>query len=418
VVARTEYLEGARTRWFLLSTLLGPLLLGAISVLPAWLQTHAAARSARIAIVDESEAHVAAVLAGELSVARPGEKPQFVAQVVTGADAAPERLSHRIEAGELDGWLRIPRDLPRGGEVIYRGVDASSPMAMGFLRATLHDAVVHARAQTQGLDEKAARALLAPVPFDARQSSGESDSSGGAAFIIAFAVAIVLYMSILLYAVAVMRSVLQEKSSRVMEVVVACCRPRDLLLGKVLGVGSLGLTQLFLWLSASLLIAHQRGPLLARFGIQGAAAFHLPSVSAATIVLLLVYFVGGFFLYAAIFGAVGAANNTQQEAQQMQMPITFLLIGAFLCFPVITGAPRDSAAVGLTMVPFFSPVLMPMRMMLTPVPWWQIAVSVAILVGTILVIVGLAGRIYRVGVLSYGKRPSFGELLRWLRQGD
>jgi ABC-2 type transport system permease protein len=113
---------------------------------------------------------------------------------------------------------------------------------------------------------------------------------------------------------------------------------------------------------------------------------------------------------------VGAVNNSERDAQQAQMPITFLLVGAFMCFPVITSAPRDGAAVALSMVPFFSPVLMPMRCFLTEVPAWQLGASVGILLGTIVATTWVASRIYRVGILMYGKKPDLGEVMRWVRE--
>jgi ABC-2 type transport system permease protein len=134
------------------------------------------------------------------------------------------------------------------------------------------------------------------------------------------------------------------------------------------------------------------------------------------VAIVVFYFLGGYALYSAIYAAVGAVNNSERDAQQAQMPITFLLVGAFMCFPVITSAPRDAAAVALSLVPFFSPVLMPMRCFLVPVPPWQLGASVGLLLVAIVATTWVASRIYRVGILMYGKKPSVGELLRWVRE--
>jgi ABC-2 type transport system permease protein len=407
-----EYREGVRTRWFFLSTLLGPVLFLALFMLPLYLQHRVARRPVRVAVVDASPEKIGVLLRDDLSERRGGESARFTVELTASADAPG--LGRRVEAGELEGYLVLPANLVHGGEAIYRGENVSSLADMGVLEHALRAAVQHARAQSFGLRDEQLRALLAPVAFSTQQASGKG-ASGGATFMVAYAVALLLYIAVLLYAIAVMRSVLQEKTNRVMEVIVACARPRDLLFGKVLGVGALGLTQFGIWIAASGFLASQRGAIAERFGIHNAGAFVLPAVGAATLALLVVYFIGGFFLYAAIFAAIGAASNSQQEAQQAQFPVTMLLVGAIMCFSVVTSAPRDAAAMALTSVPFFSPVLMPMRLLLTAVPAWQIALSLAILFGSIALVLAAAARIYRVGILMYGKRPTLGELWRWIR---
>jgi ABC-2 type transport system permease protein len=286
---------------------------------------------------------------------------------------------------------------------------------MARLSSRVQKAVIDARARALGLRPEDTRSLLAHVDLDTRQST-EGGASGGAAFGLAYGSAILLYMTILLYGITVMRAVLQEKTSRVMEVIVACASPWDLMVGKLIGVGAVGLTQMGCWLAAAGLLVGFRGPLLARFGVHGAEAFPLPAVGAAPIAIVALYFLGGYALYSAIYAAVGAVNTSERDAQQAQMPITFLLVGAFMCFPVITSAPRDAAAVALSLVPFFSPVLMPMRCFLTSVPPWQLGASVGLLLVSVVATTWVASRIYRVGILMYGKKPSLGEVLRWVRE--
>ncbi len=133
--------------------------------------------------------------------------------------------------------------------------------------------------------------------------------------------------------------------------------------------------------------------------------------------IILVYFLGGFFLYASMFAAVGAASTSDREAQQSQMPVALPMVAAFLCFPAVTSSPRGVAAVVLTFIPFFSPVLMPMRYMLTPLPAWQLGGSIAVLIAAIAGAAWVGSRVYRVGILMYGKKPSFAEMVRWIRAG-
>jgi ABC-2 type transport system permease protein len=413
IVARREYAEGVRSRWFVISTILGPVLLGGLIIMSIMLQLRGSGKAQRIALLDQGTRDLGAAVLATLEEAAPGEPSRFV--VMPMGPASTEELDGRVASGEMDGYLVLPPDLATTGHATYVGTNASSQVDMARLSQRVQKAVTRARAQALGISPEATRALLARVELDTRQAGG-GQASGNAAFGLAYGAAILLYMTILLYGITVMRSVLQEKTSRVLEVIVACASPWDLMVGKLVGVGAVGLTQLGCWLAAAGLLAGFRGPLLARFGVPGADAIALPTVGAGPVAVVVFYFLAGYALYSAIYAAVGAVNNSERDAQQAQMPITFLLVGAFMCFPVITSAPRDAAAVALSMVPFFSPVLMPMRCFLTTVPAWQLGASVAILLGTIVATTWVASRIYRVGILMYGKKPSVGELMKWVRE--
>jgi ABC-2 type transport system permease protein len=396
-----------------ISTILGPLLLGGLIVMSVLLQLRGSGKAQRIALVDQGTHDLGAAVLATLEESTPGEPSRFVVMPLGAAPA--EELDARVASGEMDGYLVLPPDLATSGHASYVGTNASSQVDMARLSSRVQKAVIRARAQALGIKPADMQSLLAHVELDTRQAGGGA-ASGNAAFGLAYGAAILLYMTILLYGITVMRSVIQEKTSRVLEVIVACASPWDLMVGKLVGVGAVGLTQVGCWLAAAGLLTGFRGPLLARFGMAGADAIALPSVGAGPIAVVVFYFLGGYALYSAIYAAVGAVNNSERDAQQAQMPITFLLVGAFMCFPVITSAPRDAAAVALSMVPFFSPVLMPMRCFLTPVPAWQLGASVALLLGTIVATTWVASRIYRVGILMYGKKPSVGELLKWVRE--
>lgn len=413
IVARREYVEGVRSRWFVLSTVLGPLLLGGLMIMSIALQLRGSGKTVRVVVVDQCGPDLGALVKATLQESSPDEPARF--EVVPLAAASTSELDSLVAAGEVDGYLVLPVDLAASGHASYVGTDASSQVDMARLSQRVQKAVFRARAQALGLKPEDARSLLAHVELDTRQANGEAGASGGAAFGLAYGAAILLYMTILLYGITVMRSVLQEKTSRVLEVIVACASPWNLMVGKLVGVGAVGLTQMGIWLGAGALLAFDRGPLLAHFGVAGADAIALPSVGVGPLAVVVGYFLGGYALYSAIYAAVGAMNNSERDAQQAQMPITFLLVGAFLCFPVVTSAPRDGAAVALSLVPFFSPVLMPMRCFLTPVPAWQLGASMALLLASVVGTTWLASRIYRVGILMYGKKPDLGELLKWVQ---
>jgi len=416
VVARREYAEGVRSKWFAFMCLLGPVFFAAIIGFTVWAQLRGAGKTARLVLVDGTREAIGAQVAAKLEAGKLGEGQRFVVEIAR-SPADEGALTRRIDAGELDGYLVLPADATAGGLVVYRGTNASSNIDMAILEHSLRAAIVDVRAHALGLSDAQTTALLAPVSFDARQPAANGkEVTGGAAFAVAYVVSLLLYIGILLYGVTVMRAVILEKSSRVMEVVVSCARPWDLMLGKVAGIGLLGLTQLGVWIAIGALASTFKGPILARFAGADAASIVLPSVGVGQILCIVIFFLGGYFLYSSIFAAVGAANDSERDAQQAQMPVMMVLVVATLCFPIVSGAPRDPVAVVLTTVPFFSPVLMPMRLLLTPVPAWQMGLSLATLLGTIALSLWCAARIFRVGILMYGKRSTLRELVRWVKQ--
>ena len=186
---------------------------------------------------------------------------------------------------------------------------------------------------------------------------------------IAYFLAFILYMVITLYGVNVMRSVVQEKTSRVMELMVATVKPRSLMTGKILGVGGAGLVQIVVWLAMGAITLAYRAQILAWFGVSGGGAA-LPPIELGTMAIVVAYFIVGYFFYASMYAAVGAMVSSEQDTQQVQMPITMLLVIGALCLQMVSNDPRGSATVIMTMIPFWSPMLMPMRYVLggaTPV---------------------------------------------------
>lgn len=411
VIARREFVERVRTIWFLIVTLLGPVAMTALMVVPAWLTVRSSRETVIIQVVDRSghklfpDLVTGAALAGvnfDLKEAPPG------------ADDA--HLLQSIREEKINGFLVIPPDALAGQSATYRGDNASNFRIKVSLVQALNYAAVKARASAAGIAAATFDSLRSPpVDVVAQTDNGSGQAtSGEASFMTGFVVMFILYMSILLYAVNVLRSVIQEKTSRVVEIVISAASPRALMLGKVIGVGGVGLFQLGIWAVISLGLIHFRAEVLGLFGLSG-SGFALPPLSVVDVAIILAYFALGYFLYAAIYAAIGAMVSSEQEAQQLQMPVVLLLILPVACVQMVSNDPRGGAAQLLTAVPFWSPVLMPMRYLLGGATWTEVATSLAILLLSIAAVVAVAGRIYRIGVLMYGKRPSLRELGRWIR---
>lgn len=406
VIARREFLERIRTPWFIVVTLLGPVMMVALVVVPVILG-RVGAEGARVQIVDRSgrlgEPLRAALVAQHWTVE------------VVPPDTSEQVLLDRIAADAIDGFLTVPAEAPAGGAFVYQGDNATSERAMRTLIGTVTDTVREARGQALALSADQIGAMMAPVPVLPVHTTGEKGGSSGlAAFLVGYVVMFVLYMAIVLYAANVLRSVVQEKTNRVVEIMVAAAKPRALMAGKILGVGGVGLVQITVWAVMGVLTINYRGTLLGSFGV-AAGDWSVPPMDALDVAVILVYFLLGYFFYSAIFAAIGAMVSSEQEAQQAQTPVMMVLVVPMLCVQLVANDPRGMVAEVLTQLPFSSAMLMPMRWSLGGASLTSVLISLAILAVSAWLVARLAARIYRVGILMYGKRPGLRELLRWLR---
>jgi ABC-2 type transport system permease protein len=408
VVARREFLERVRTTWFLIATLLGPLGIAAVILLPAWLGD--AQETARIKVVDRTELGLGSGVAWAIGLVSADVKLE-----VAAPDTPEDALVALVRDGEIAGYLIMPKDALAGGTVVYSGRNAADMRFVFTLREVVNMAVRSARAERAGLSRLEVAELFAPASFDARHTTGRREATSGAAsFVIGYAVMFILYMAILLYAVNVLRSVVQEKTSRAVEMIVSAAPPHSLMLGKVTGVGAVGLFQLGIWAVLGFVLIRYREGLLALVGIAG-GGLEIPMIPPAAVALILAYFVLGFFFYASLYAAIGAMVSSDQEAQQAQTPLVILLVIPVVMVNLVTSDPSGTIAQVLTLIPFSSPVLMPMRYLLGGAGPADLAASIGILAVAIAGAVWIAARIYRVGILSHGKRPSLREVARWIR---
>ena len=206
---------------------------------------------------------------------------------------------------------------------------------------------------------------------------------------------------------------MEEKQSRIVEVIISSVRPFDLLLGKVLGIGLLALTQFVIWGIGAGLVALYGATIVGMMAGPGAGiGFTIPI---ASIIGFIVYFMLGYLIFSTIYAAVGASVDNLQDAQQIIMPVTFLIIIPILLISFVARDPNSMVSVITSLIPFFSPILMTVRIATEMPPFWQIALSILIMIGTILGMIWGAAKIYRIGVLMYGKKVTIGELIKWLR---
>jgi len=373
----------------------------------------------QIVVVDEGTGGLAARVQAQL-----GRSLRFrvveLAIAPERGDAVRDSLTTAVQREEIDGFLVLGPATVEAGTAEYRGRNVSSLRDMGVLEAAVRQSVVVERLNRRGIDpalvqEAQARFDLTTLRITKRGATGES---GEATFILGYAVGLILYMVILLYGINVMRSVLEEKQTRIIEVLVSSLRPFQLMMGKVIGVGGVGLFQFLIWTGVGYGMIHYRARILGWFNVPAEAmnAVPLPSISAELMTMVIVYFLLGYLLYAALFAVVGASVNTDTEAQQAQQPVMMLLVAALIVSFGALGDPNGQLAVMTSLIPLSSPIIMPVRVATSDVPTGQVGLSLAILAATVLVVIWGSARVYRIGILMYGKRPSVRELWRWARQ--
>lgn len=411
IVLKREFYERVRTKGFWIGTLILPLFMGGITILPSMLGGNDART---LVVVDEAPAGVGDQVVAALT--RPdedGEASNYTVQKVAGPFAGRRaELNRQVLEKEIDGYVYLPASVVQTNAVEYRARNVSNFQVAGDLRRAVSQSVQAARLQGQGLNVGEVAALLRPVEVNAARVTKDGEKAGDAAsaFFLSYFVGFVVYFLVFLYGFNVMRSVLEEKTNRIVEVIVSSMKASHLMLGKILGVGAVAMLQVAIWVTLSV-VASKLG---SRIGIPPDALKSL-GLGWGVAVPLIGFFVLGFFLYAALFAALGAAVNSEQEAQQYQTIVFLPLIVPMVFIAKIISDPLGTTATVLGMIPFTAPVTMPMRMTATAVPGWQIAASLAGVLVTVFVVAWLAGKIYRVGILSTGTKPSLRELGRWLR---
>jgi ABC-2 type transport system permease protein len=344
---------------------------------------------------------------------------------------AEDRAALRVQRSEMLGYLVLDSSTASGRFARYAGRNASSLSDIEAVRSVVRQEVLADRMEREGIDAKRV-AAFARLRLEMRTEKigdkGREKGSGFGAILFGYAVALTLYMMIVIYGQTIMRGVMEEKTTRVAEVVVSSVSTDTLLAGKILGVGFVAITQVISWVGLILAMAAYVGPMLPKpqgdsdLTSGGAAAPGLdalsgtfPSISPWAAAALLLFFVLGFVFYSSLFAAVGAMVNSQEDVQQASMPVMLLLVSSVIFMGPIMTNPGSGLARTMSLIPFSAPILMPLRMTLVPVPWYEIAGSILGVLLASLASIWLSARIYRVGLLMYGKKPSMSELVRWVR---
>jgi ABC-2 type transport system permease protein len=417
IVVRREFRERIRTRAFILSTILLPLFAIGIFVVPAIIQRAGVGAHFDIVIVDETPDALGKRLIAALAAnpVDPRAATFDVTRLERPLHEVRDSLTAAARAEAIDGFLWLGQDFGDTGVAAYRSRIVTNIMLLARLRSAATQALQEERLDQAGLDAGEVTALLMPAELETVQITRTGEGGDAqSTMVFAYIIMLVLYMFIILYGTQVMQSVHEEKGNRIAEVLMSSVRAPQLLAGKVFGVGGAALVQMAAWGSLLAIAAFQRERLAAAFDIP-LETLDVLRIDPWVGLLLLLFALLGFFLYASLFATAGAATQDMQDANQfvwiLLMP---LILPMVLQFHVVAN-PHGQLATALGLIPFTAPLAMPLRMSATELSALEITSSLAVLALAVLAVSWVAGKIYRVGMLSTGKRPSMRELWLWIR---
>jgi ABC-2 type transport system permease protein len=408
LVLRREYVERVRSWSFLASTVAAPVFFLALAATPALLATSPITSSKTIVVVC-STPEVGRQIVRTFGHQWPGH---YRAEIVAAATAQErDKLTAMVRQSRIEGFLWLDTAAMARGRVVYTSRFGLDSFGRERMRSILYPALVRSRLATRGMNPDAIDRSLQPVALDLVALRGTAfSSSDGATAVLVVTVTIitVLEMSLLSYGIIVMRSVLEDKTSRMVEILLCSVTPRALMAGKILGIGGLSLTQVVLW------GAMAAGGLTTIARIAGTDLSHSLMLGPGSVALAALFYVLGYLLYSSLYAALGATFNTADEAQYWSFILTLPLVFSEMAAWSLFEHADSTTAVVLSLMPPLAPVMMSMRITAGAAPNWQIALSLALTAAAIYAAWALAARIYRVGTLMYGKRPSLGEISRWL----
>jgi ABC-2 type transport system permease protein len=403
-IIHMEFRLTVANKVFIVLTAIGPFLIAAITILPSFLSTPAGSMGSSVT-----------------KIALLGADPLFLQEIspvflqsrieVSAVQGSVESLDSQIRAGAYDGYLIIPADLSDVSQLTYVSRNAADFRVMGVLRSVMGQAIVAQRLVRAGIPASQIASLTQSPPLETWQllQGGEKKKSPDFITILTtgLTLAMLLYMTVLLYGQVIGRSVLTEKTSKTVEIMLSSVRPMDLLFGKILGKGLASLLQYGIWVTISAALLKVVGP---RFGVSIGAG-----LSMSTLAYLVLFFILAFFLYCSLYAALGAASEDEQHLGQLAWPvIIFLVIPVVMILPIIS-TPQAPVIVALSLFPLTAPIVMLLRIMVGAAQPWEILVSVGLIIATTAAVIWLSAKIFRVGILMTGKRFKFGEVLRLAR---
>jgi len=416
-VIKREYIQIVKTKGFIIGTILGPVLMASFIVIPIVVSVISVGQQERVGVIDLSQEIFEALDKKLDHKLKDGSRRYLLEkyEISTDPEVLRKELSQMVLKKELSAYIFIPKNISEGGVAEYVSQHVSDFDKLKNINEALNSVVIEKRLRKEGLDPQKIAQYIQRVGLKTIKvtKKGEEEDTGGT-FLISYLLVLILYMTLFFYGSIIMRGVIEEKTSRVVEIVLSSLKPFQLMVGKILGIAAVGFTQYAIWAIFGFSASRYSKSLISSF-FPSASGFKIPSIPPYVFIYFVVFFILGYFLYGTIYAAIGSMVNSEKEAQQLIFPITMFLVVPILLMMFVMRAPNSSFSVVLSLIPFFAPILMLLRICVLTPPFIQVGGSILILVLTILFMIWLTGKIYRVGILMYGKRPSFQEVIKWIR---
>lgn len=418
-VIKREYIQIVRTKGFIIGTILLPVVMAAFIVVPIVVQFVSVDKQENIGVVDLS-GEVFMELDKKLDQKLKDGSRRYILQkfeMEENVEQLLEKLNKKVLDKEFTAYIYIPENISKGGVAEYVSEHVSDFDKQGNINQALSSIIIEKRLRGEGLDPEKIGQYMRPVKLDTKKVTTRGvERDVGGTFIISFVLALILYSTVIFYGQIILRGVIEEKSSRMVEIVLSSLRPFQLMAGKILGIAAVGFTQYAIWALFGIAATRYSGNVVSRF-FPEAAGLQIPTIPAYIFVYFIIFFILGYFLYSTMYAGIGSMVNNEKEAQQLVMPVTMLLVVPIMLLWFVIRSPDSSVSVVLSLIPFFAPILMLLRISVLLPPFPQIAASIVLLILTTVLMIWVSAKIYRVGILMYGKRPGFAEIIKWMRYG-
>lgn len=413
-----EFLTRVKSKGFILSTLLGPVFLLAVMIIPGIVAALSMEdTSKKIAVLDETGYFKEKVVNSDKSVFFESNEPS-------------EQLKKKVLDNELDAFLVIPKNIESEGSASIYTPGGGGIGLVEKIQSVLSDVIREKRLTDAGVDRSVIDLVEKKIKINTVKVTKEGTQKDYTEFysIFGYILGFMIYILMFSYGALVMRGVINEKANRIIEIINSSASAMEIMMGKIFGIAAVGLVQVLVWIIMVMVVSLFAGSLIPMFinqpevvslnnmpPVSQSLPFEIPPIPLSTWIAFLFFFLAGYFLYSSLFAAVGSAVNQEEDAAQLQTPITMPLIIPILFMPAIIGNPDGPLAVILSLIPFFTPILMTARIAATTVPLWQIALSVVLTLLTLYFSIWIASKIYRIGILMYGKKPQFKDLIKWIK---
>ena len=411
-VIRKEYLERVRSKSFLIGTLLGPLLMSMFIVIPVLVAGKGSEDTRTVGVIDPSGLYFDSLVEVMADWGRENVNLALMTGGSGPTEAALDEMKDAILTESIHSGILIAVDFLESGKATFYNQSVSAVfMQEEVLEPALNRVLREGRFAAAQVPDSlfsylSERTEWSNIALNAEGGEEEQDEDVG--FVMAFVLIMIIYLMVIMYGSHTLTAVIEEKSSRMVEVLLASISPGDLMLGKVMGIGLAGLTQFAIW-SGTLFVLSQRGVSVGELSLD--TAFLTPVI----LINFIAFFLLGFFLYATLYAGIGAMCNTVQDSQQFHTPLVMGLVLPMMMLSLVLRSPDSTVSVVLSLIPLFSPVIMFMRVCVETPPLWQIALSWALMALSIWLAARMAGKLFRMGILMYGASPTWATLIKVLK---